>query len=115
MKIRVITFLAATILGLCLVAFAHHGTNASYDSSQTITLKGNLRRTSDKAGLLGMTLTFKVDGTVVGTAVTIASGSAWLGYKIPTTMSVGPHTLTVAYAGDSKVNASSGTGTLTVN
>ena len=42
MKIRVITFLAATILGLCLVAFAHHGTNASYDSSQTITLKGTV-------------------------------------------------------------------------
>ena len=42
MKIRVITFLAATILGLCVVAFAHHGTNASYDSSQTITLKGTV-------------------------------------------------------------------------
>ncbi len=91
------------------------GTQFSGAQGKTITLKGNLKRSSDKTGLLGRTLTFYVDGNQVGTAVTIASGSAWYRtYTIPDSLSIGVHTLTVSFAGDANYNASIGNGTLTV-
>ena len=86
--------------------------NVSGAPGQTITLTGTL-----KAGsvlLSGKTLTFKVDSTTVGTAVTSASGVATKSFVISNAYAVGSHTITVTFAGDTSDAASTGTGTLTV-
>jgi hypothetical protein len=81
----------------------------------TVTLSATLRRATDGVPLYGATLKFKVDGLVVGSALTDGSGVARLNYSIPTTMSVGTHTINAVFSGSSLYNASSGTDTLTVN
>ncbi|MDF2628438.1 MAG: hypothetical protein K0R39_2269, partial [Symbiobacteriaceae bacterium] len=60
----------------------------------------------------GKTLSFAVDGVPAGTAVTNASGIAAVPYHI--TNSVGPHTITVQFAGDPEIAGATGTGSLTV-
>jgi len=82
---------------------------------QTIPLSATLRRTSDNLALYGGTLTFKVNGTVIGTAVTNSNGVATRNYKIPATLGLGNKTVTVDYGGNTYYNASSGKGTLTIN
>ena len=79
---------------------------------QSVTLSATL-----KAGsvlLNNKTLTFKVDSTTVGTAVTNASGVATKTFAIPAAEAAGAHTITVSFAGDTSDGASTGTGTLTV-
>ncbi len=80
---------------------------------QAVTLSATLKLTGG-AALSGKTLTFSVDGTSVGTGVTNSAGTATKSYTIPSTLTVGSHTITVSFAGDSSDGASSGTGTLTV-
>ncbi len=82
---------------------------------ETKTLKATLRRKVDKAYLANQTLTFKIDGNVIGASVTDATGKATLSYKWSETYSTGAHTLTAEYAGDAAYIASTGAGTLTVN
>jgi hypothetical protein len=81
----------------------------------TVTLSAALRRATGGTALGGKTLTFKVDGVVIGTALTDSSGIARRSYPIPATMSVGAHPVIVTFSGDSLYNASNGTNTLTVN
>ena len=42
MKTRIVCFLASAALLLAGAAFAHHGTNVSYDSDNPITIKGTV-------------------------------------------------------------------------
>jgi hypothetical protein len=85
----------------------------------TASLSTTLKRTLNGAAVAGRTITFSLDGTVVGTAVTNASGVASLPNVslvlggIPIT--AGPHSIGVSFAGDSQYQTSSGTSTLTVN
>ncbi len=78
-------------------------------------LTATLKRNSDGAVVSTKTLTFKVDGTKIGTADTDGTGVATLSYKILEAFSIGAHTLTVEFAGDGNHNASSGTGALNIN
>ena len=82
---------------------------------ETITLQATLRQSLDNAPLGNQTLTFKVNGNLIGNAVTNASGVATLPYTIPLSMSLGTHTLRVEYAGNSTYAATAGSNGLTVN
>ncbi|MCX6381505.1 MAG: Ig-like domain repeat protein [Armatimonadetes bacterium] len=77
-------------------------------------LYASLKRKTDNIVLSGRTLTFKVDGNAIGTAVTDGKGKAALLYKLGETYGIGAHVLTAEYAGDANHNTSTGTGTLTV-
>lgn len=70
----------------------------------------DLRRTFDNAMLPGETITFKIDGTAVGTAVTDAGGDASLLW----TITAGPatRTITAEFAGTSEYLPSSANATL---
>ena len=83
-------------------------------AGSSTTLTATLTRTTNNAGISRATLTFKVDGTTVGTALTNSSGVASLSYAIPSGMVGGSHTLAVSYAGAGVYNPSTGMGTLTV-
>ena len=80
-----------------------------------VTLSVTLKRSSDGALMANRTLTFLVDGATAGTGVTNASGVATLGYAIPSGDATGAHAVTVTFPAEANYNASSGTGTLTVN
>ncbi len=60
------------------------------------------------------TVTFSVNSTAVGTAVTDALGYGNLAYKIPDNLGTGPKTIGVSFAGDTVYNPSTGTNTLTI-
>ena len=89
--------------------------NAAAAPGQTVTLTARLRQSANGAYLSGETLTFSVDGVVVGTALTNGSGLAALSYAVPGNASGGIHSLTASFAGDSGHDAGSVTGTLTVH
>lgn len=80
-----------------------------------VNLSASLQRTDTLAGISGKTLKFAVNGTPIGSAVTGTNGVATLAYTIPESFSVGTHTISAAFEGDSSSNPSSGTGTLSVS
>ncbi|MBM3496828.1 MAG: Ig-like domain repeat protein [Armatimonadetes bacterium] len=71
----------------------------------------DLKRTTDNQMLAGKTVTFKVDGTEVGTAVTNVGGDSTLNWTI--TDGPATRTITTQFAGDAAYNASSDSATLT--
>ncbi|MBZ5508447.1 MAG: DUF11 domain-containing protein [Acidobacteriia bacterium] len=86
----------------------------------TTTLSTTLHRTSNGTAVVGRTITFSVNGLVVGTAVTNATGVATLPNvslvqnSIPINAGTYVGALSVSFAGDNQFGASSGTSTLTV-
>lgn len=80
----------------------------------TKSLTATLTRKSDKLALSGRTLTFKIDGTSIGSAITDANGKATLSYKIDESFGLGAHSLTVEFSGDANYNSSAGSTTLTI-
>ncbi len=80
-------------------------TSAKYGESKN--LVGTLVRKSDGTAVAGETLTFKLDGTVIGTAVTDGGGNAALAYTVPDTLALGTHKLRAEFAGDTELNPSS--------
>ncbi len=81
----------------------------------TVSLSAKLTRAHDGALIAGRTLSFRVDGSAVGSAVTNSSGVASTNYTIPAGAALGAHTIEVSFAGDDPLNPSTGTGTLTVS
>ena len=81
----------------------------------TATLTATLKTGS--TAVSGKTLTFKLNGSTVGTASTNASGVATLANVSLSGISGGSHAnaVGVSFAGDSGYSSSTGTGTLTVN
>lgn len=100
------------------LAFRSNTTLYTPDRVGTITelviLRGFLRRESDQVLLDGRTVDFRVDGTLVGSAVTGATGGAgradlnWIVTDGPAT-----RTISAEFAGDAAYNPSAGTATLT--
>ncbi len=74
-------------------------------------IRGWLKRLSDNAWLPGRTVTYKVDGTLIGTAVTDSNGKA----EILWTITDGPASRTIngSWPGDDTYAPSAGNGTLT--
>ena len=89
--------------------------NRTVHVGKSVILKSRLHRTSDGAYLEGETITFTIDGVVVGTAVTDSTGLAQLTYAIPTGSPTGTRTIGTSYDGSSLYNGSTGSGVLTVN
>ena len=88
--------------------------NVGGKAGQVIPLVAKLRRYPDAAVVAGETLTFKVNGTTVGTAITGSDGLATLSYTIPGNLGLGDKPLEVDFPGDAVYNASVGNGTLTI-
>ena len=89
-------------------------------SAAPVTLTATLTQTSSGAGVNGQTITFRVDGTSVGTALTNSSGVASITNYNPSALSVGGHTVQAFYDGGTNAStlygaSTSGTQTLTVN
>lgn len=70
-------------------------------------LSATLRRTTDNGLISGRTLTFKLNGVAVGTAITNASGVASLSWVVQNG-SLGNNVLSAEFAGDDSYNASNG-------
>lgn len=89
--------------------------NVTAQVGQPVLLAATLVQSSNSAGVAGKSLTFKVDGVAVpgSPATTDSTGKATVSYT-PAEGSIGSHTISVAFAGDSGYNASTGSGTLTV-
>ncbi len=87
--------------------------NISAGLGQTVTMSATLSTTSGQA-LSGKTLTFTVNYTVIGSALTNSAGVATLPYAIPAGTATGNYTITAFFTEDSTNAASYGTSTLTV-
>ena len=72
--------------------------NVSGAANAVVTLDALLTRTDTGAHLAGKTLTFSVNGTVVGTASTYTSANSTLSYRIPAGALAGNETITVTFA-----------------
>jgi alpha-tubulin suppressor-like RCC1 family protein len=82
---------------------------------ETRSLKALYKRNSDKATPAGVKIEFAIDGTVVGSASTDSTGTALLPITFALGgLSLGEHTITARYAGDSNHNGSTSTSKLTV-
>ncbi|MCX6381943.1 MAG: Ig-like domain repeat protein [Armatimonadetes bacterium] len=77
-------------------------------------LVATLKRTTDNGGVSFRTLSFKIDGNVVGTADTDGTGKASLAYKGGETYAVGAHTLAVDFVGDALYSTGTDSDTLTI-
>lgn len=87
---------------------------ATGERQDPVTLLANLKTTPENEALEGMTLSFTVAGTPVGTAVTNAQGDASLQYIISPSLVVGFNPVEVTFAGQGNYNADSGVGGLIV-
>ena len=83
----------------------------------TTTLSATLKKTSDSSGVSGKTINFSLNGNSVGTATTNGSGVATLSNVSLSGINAGsyPSGVGASFAGDNAFNASSGSGSLTVN
>ena len=86
--------------------------NASGYNGRIVSLTAKLS-TQNVSLLSGKNITFKVNGTDVGSAITDSDGTATLEYNI--TQIQGNYNITADFAGDSTCLASTSNGTLTVN
>ncbi|HEV2492766.1 MAG TPA: kelch repeat-containing protein [Terriglobia bacterium] len=91
--------------------------SVSQGSTGPVTLEANLSALGNP--IVGATITFTVDGTSVGTAVTDSSGNATITTYNPSALTVGNHTVQASFAGGTfggtnYTIATSNTETLTV-
>ena len=90
-------------------------TNLSAAAGQTVTLRALMQRSVDGAPVSGKTITFKIDTTTIGTAVTAGNGVASLKYTVPVSLGTGSdHVIIANFAGDTDYAPNSGTGSLMV-
>lgn len=77
-------------------------------------LRAYVRRLDDYAWVASRMMDFSLDGTVLGSAVTEATGRASILYTCPGDAPLGDHTIGVYHAGDGVYGPASGSGALTV-
>lgn len=85
--------------------------NKTTQAGDTLNLTSTLKRVGDGA-IVGKVLTFKIDGNIIGTAITNTNGVGTISYTAP--LEVGTKTITAEYAGTEVYGSSIGTGTLTL-
>ncbi|MDW8290528.1 MAG: Ig-like domain repeat protein [Armatimonadota bacterium] len=88
--------------------------NVTARRGQTANLQATLRRQDNGAPIAGRTVTFRVAGSAVGSAVTNASGTATLPYSVSLNASLGSRTLRAEFAGDAVYLSASRDATLEV-
>jgi len=89
-------------------------TNVSAAVGQAVTLSALMQRSQDGVSVPGKTITFKIDATTIGTAVTASNGVASLRYSVPVSLGAGTHVIAASFSGDADYGSNSATGTLTV-
>ncbi len=89
--------------------------NVSAFYGKTVGFTAQLKRKTDDAPLASQTITFKLDGVAIGSALTNASGKAPFSLKPDDNLAPGRHALSAEFAGNALYNASKGTSTLTLN
>ncbi len=99
---------------VAIVPTALSVSNANGVVGQSASLTATLTRTSDGGVLGGKSVTFQIDGAVVGTVAASGSGIASFSYTLPASLGQGSHTITASFAGDSSDGSSSGTAALIV-
>ncbi len=77
-------------------------------------LTATLTKSSDSSALAGRTISFALDATAVGTAVTGAGGVAALAYVVPEASALGAHAVVASFAGEAAYGASTDPAALTV-
>ena len=82
-------------------------------TGDTVNLTATLQDTQNNSGVPNESITFSVDGTPVGTAITDSNGLATLPY--PITQDVGDYKIDVDFAGDATYDSTEGINTLTVS
>ena len=82
---------------------------AGYGPSQSVPLGATLKRVSDDAVVTGKAITFRIDGSGVGSATTNSSGIALVYWTTPATFS-GTHEIRAEFAGDAGYLACHGIG-----
>ncbi len=85
--------------------------DASAKYGSALRLQASL--SSKQSVLSNKLMTFKIDGTTIGTATTDGTGTAILKYVLSDAFAVGAHNLTADFAGDSTYKASTRDTTLT--
>ncbi len=75
--------------------------NLTLRRGQTANLEAFLRRQDNGAPIVGRSVTFRVAGSVVGTANTDSTGKASVPYTVPLNATPGNRTLRAEFAGDS--------------
>ena len=88
--------------------------NVSGQPGASITVSAALSRSDTGAPLTARTVTFALNGMVLGTAITDTNGNAYYGAVIPASASAGTEPITVTFAGDATYSLATGAGTLTV-
>lgn len=104
----ILTITKADTTTVATKATLYRGINAN--------LKATLTRNTDGGKPANVEVLFKIDGTVIGSAITDGTGTATLSYTADTTFGVGSHNLTAEFVGDANHNASaSANAVVTVN
>ncbi len=103
-----VTTTSSTIATALIVADSAGG------KGQSVGLYTTLKRTDNSAGIPSETVTFNVDNVKAGVATTDSNGVATIEYAIPSSSTVGDHTVSVNFAGEGSFKASSSTAKLTV-
>jgi hypothetical protein len=103
----------AKVLGSVTTALAAAPAIGQY--GQTVTLSARLYRPRTSVGIAGQTITFSVDGSVAGSAVTDGSGTASLPYKVPEAIGPGSVPLLAEYAGDGTYSPVAASSSFTVS
>jgi len=88
--------------------------NLTARRGQTVNLQATLRRQDNAAPINGRTVTFKVAGSIVGSAGTDSIGKAIVPYTVPLDALPGSKTLRAEFAGDSVYMSASKDATLEV-
>ncbi len=89
--------------------------NAAGRRTNVVVLAARLKNPRSGDPIVGATITFKIEGTTLGTGTTDSTGLATFTYGIPFSLPLGAHTIAVEFAGDTSYNASTGEGALSVN
>ena len=93
-----VTVTAANVATTLTLA-APSPSSVSFGSVGPVTFTATLTQTTGGAPVDGATIDFKVDGTSVGSAVTVASGVATLSTYDPSALSAGSHSVQAFFAG----------------
>ncbi len=89
--------------------------NEAVPTGTACSITATLTRNDTGADVAQRTVSFYLDGALMGTAATHTNGIAYYNSLVPTGTMNGNHTVTATFSGDTTYAASTGTGTLTVN
>ena len=88
--------------------------NASAQAGSGVVLSATLTQLNPVGPLANQVLTFSVDGTIIGSALTNAGGTASATYNVPSGTTSGAHSVTAAFSATAGYQACSASATLTV-